>query len=88
MPQHEHQSRGAIVDHGSRLRAAREREIVFEISGPAAAFPGMCIVFEIVIIRADLCEGRHGRFGQRGAPEVRVQEHAGAVDDATNPLGG
>src|SRR5207249_2628836 len=84
MTQGEDQRRCAIVDHRCGLRAAEQREIVFEISSASPTLSAAEVVFEIVVIGGNTLEGFNHR-GPEGRPaQVRMDDDTGAVNDPLN----
>ncbi len=81
MPQNEHQCGSVVVHDSGGVSPAQEREIVFEIGRAAAAFAAGQIVFEVVVVRADLRQRFDCGRAERSATEVSVDDDAGAVDD-------
>ena len=79
--QDEQHRRGVVVHGHRRLRtrqAAQKRLHVLIARAAAAVFH---IVFKRRIISRRLCRGVHRALAQAGAAKVRVQRHAGRVDD-------
>ena len=66
---------------GARQLAEQRGDVV--LPRPACSRPD--VVFEVGVACADLLDPGEGRFGQRRAAEVRVDDDAGGVEHASQP---
>ena len=77
--------RGVVVHDQPRLGPARAREQRAGVSVPRPAPAGRQIELQVRIRAADACGVGQRVGGDRRAPEVGVQQHAGRVHDGAEP---
>ena len=80
------QDRGRVVVHDERgLRARQAAQDAGDVILPRAAAAGGHVVLQVRVAARDLAHAVERSLGERRAPEVRVHDHAGGVDDPSQP---
>ena len=83
----QHQRGRAVVNDRGRFRSAKERERILDVSAAATALARHEIIFEIGVGRTDFFERLDRLRRKRRAPNVRVNDDPGPVDDRLQPAG-
>ena len=83
----QHQRGRAVVNDRGRFRSAKERERILDVSAAATALARHEIIFEIGVSRTDFFERLDRLRRKRRAPNVRVNDDPGPVDDRLQPAG-
>ncbi len=83
----EQNSRGAIVDDDRGFGAGQTLQKLRGVNVALAARAGFKVILEVRILRGRAAKFFDCGFGERGAPEVGMKDHAGGVDDGLQRLG-
>ncbi len=86
---HREQERcGAVVDHHGPLGARERGEQGLGVLAAPAPASGATVDLDVGVGAGGARRCPRGALGERGAPEVRVQDHAGRVDHGHHPVRG
>ena len=87
MPQDQDQSPRVVIDRHGGFGATEEREAALQIGSARTTLAGGQIVFQVVVVRADLGEPLNGLGREGRATEVCVDQDSRPVDDGLDSRG-